>query len=186
MTRRVPLLLGWLLPFAFAFYLSADEAPTAEPVAPLPELAAADARLADRLAPHVGIWDGTYIYWSPSGEVLDRHGSRHTVELDGVRWTQRIDYVWEDGRRVSNSFDARIENGALEFDHDDLFGALHVVDERTLVFEAKWRSMPDLRVVETVTLHHPDRQTRTWQYLRGDRLEKVVLIEETRSTGLTD
>lgn len=139
----------------------------------------ADEGLKARLAQHLGVWEGTYTYMSPSGDLLDRHASRQEARLDGDTWHQRIVSRWDDGRERTLEFTAHIRDGELVYDDADFPGRLVAVSEDVALYLGAAVDGSS-RLVETIVTHDETHQTRTWQVIENGTLTQVVAIDEHR------
>jgi len=132
----------------------------------------------ERLERLVGVWEGTYTFLSPKGELLERFPSRQELRLvDGV-WHERIVYLREGREPEVLDFKARFEQDRLVFDDPDIHGDTWLIGDDVLLFPYYWKSRPDVKIVETVTLPAPGRKARVWQKFDHGALVGVTLIEE--------
>jgi len=130
---------------------------------------------------HVGVWEGTYtLIDRRTGEVLDRHKSRLTCEIDGVAWQQTNLYTWDDGRTDEKSFAGRFENGTLIFDTPRLRGEAVEADARCIVLRWVYTHEPENSYAEIITLESDDHRSRTWQHFENGDFAKLTLIDERR------
>lgn len=114
----------------------------------------AEVRYDPALARHFGTWEGSCVYLSPDGEVLDRHNTKLEIGARGKHYSQRNTYTWSDGRQ--RSFELRgvfddagklclIESGLLK-------GECISIGEDIVIFTASYKASGDL---ENVTVSDP-------------------------------
>lgn len=133
-----------------------------------------------RLAQHEGVWEGTYTYLTPRGDLVDQHSSRQETRVEDDAWSQHINYVWPDGRRASFDFHARLEGDRLVYDDKAFEGVFEPVNGHVALVTGGWKDYPGRTLVETVTTVEDGRQARTWQVFEDGALLLVVTIDEHR------
>jgi hypothetical protein len=133
-----------------------------------------------RLAQHEGVWEGTYTYLTPRGDLVDQHGSRQETRIEGGAWNQHVNYQWPDGRRASFDFHARLEGDRLVYDDQAFEGVFEPVNDRVALVTGSWNDHPGRTLVETITTVADGHQARTWQVFEDDALVLLVTIEEHR------
>ena len=139
----------------------------------------ADELLRARLAQHLGVWEGTYTYTTPTGALVDRHASRQEARLNGDTWHQRIVSRWEDGRERTLEFTAHIRDGQLIYDDPDFPGRLFAVTDAVALYLGG-STDGSSRLIETIVTVDETHQTRSWQVFEKDVLTQIVAIDEIR------
>ena len=138
------------------------------------------------LARVTGVWTGTYVTMTPEGDVLDWFRSRQETSLEGEHWYDRVTYFKDPEQpkilEFRGTFDA---DGELVFDDAYFAGRLSAATEDVLIFRYSWKSQPEVRIVETITVRPPDAKFRVWQRFDGEALESITVIRERRSPDET-
>lgn len=128
---------------------------------------------------HTGIWEGTYTRLNAKGEVIDKHRSRLTLKLDGNKWSQKNEYMWDNGKKEVHDFGVSTfdENGYLTFDNPRIKGKSWEADE---VINLWWtyNEEPGTKLFEIITLIEDGHRMRTWQHSRNGEFEGLTMIEE--------
>jgi len=128
---------------------------------------------------HHGTWEGTYtLIDRRTGEILDRHKSRLTCEVDGTKWRQTNLYTWEDGRSDEKTFEGLFEDGRLVFDTPRLKGEAVEADDKVIVLRWIYTHAPEDSYAEIITLESDTHRSRTWQHFEGGDFAKLTLIDE--------
>ncbi len=137
-------------------------------------------RFSELLAGIAGVWEGTYTHLQPSGELIERFGSRQETRLRGTDWFERIVYSREGHEPEVIDFRARITGDTVTFDDPDFHGVSYLVEGRITVFPYHWKSNPGREIVEIITLATDDYRTRLWQTFDAGVLTRITVIEEHR------
>lgn len=135
------------------------------------------------LAGIAGIWEGTYTHLKPSGELLERYGSRQETRLVGTDWFERIIYSKEGQGPEILDFRATITGDTVTFDDPNFLGVSYLVEGRLTVFPYHWKNDPTREIVEIITLATDTYRTRLWQTFDHGVLTRLTLIEERRVDG---
>src|SRR5688572_14236002 len=91
------------------------------------------------LARHEGVWEGTYTFIDPAGNIIDRHRSRLTCsfpEEGEFPYFQTNEYTWDDGRTERIEFPAAYKDNKIWFDTERINGYCWEADETAIVL--KW------------------------------------------------
>jgi hypothetical protein len=140
------------------------------------------------LARHDGEWEGTYTHVDPSGHVVDRHRSHLSCRFPKTgdfQYHQINTYTWDDGRSEVHEFPGSYDGyGRMHFDTERITGVTWALDENTLYLTWVFREQgADLRLFELIVLSDDgNHRCRTWQWVRGGRIEMRTLIDESRIT----
>ncbi|HAE93771.1 MULTISPECIES: hypothetical protein [Hyphomonas] len=137
------------------------------------------------LARGCGSWTGTYTHITPEGDVLDRHQvdthSSFPLEAD-ADFVLDIRNTWSDGRETRITLKADHRNNRLEW-QDRLDGWMEEVDDRTVYLNFTYANDPSIRVCEMIQISEDGQsRARTWHWFKDDKLFKITLTNETRST----
>ena len=63
-------------------------------------------------------------------------------------------------------------------DDPDFHGEATLLGDDVVVFPYHWKSRPEIRIFETVTLPTRDTKVRTWQRFESGQLTGFTLIQE--------
>ena len=142
-------------------------------------------RFSELLAGIAGVWEGTYTHLQPSGELIERFGSRQETRLRGSDWFERIVYSREGHEPEVIDFRAQITGDTVTFDDPDFSGVSYLVEGRITVFPYHWKNSPGREIVEIITLATEDYRTRLWQTFDHGLLTRITVIEERRRRDQT-
>jgi len=136
------------------------------------------------LALNEGVWEGTYRFVTPTGELVDRYDFRIRVVLsdDNARaYRQETHYSWPDGRTEDRVFEAQYDDRALTWDDGRIAGRMWEIDDRTLYLTFGFASQPELRCFEMLQMGRDGKKRgRSWLWYKDEELYQVVLISERR------
>ncbi len=128
---------------------------------------------------HTGVWEGTYTRINPRGQVIDHHKSRLTLRLNGREWSQKNEYIWEQGKREVHDFGVSTFNdqGQLIFDNPRIQGVSWESDE---LINLWWSYLeePGTKLYEIITLIEDGHRMRTWQHSKDGTFQGITMIEE--------
>ena len=137
------------------------------------------------LARNEGVWEGVYRYYDAGGDKIDEHRSRLLCRiLDDRDYYQTNLYRWQDGKRETREFPARIDgNRLILYTEIDGWAAAVDLDEhqRTMMLHWTRKNEPDQYLYEMIQLSDDgDARARVWQWFRHDRLVQRTLVDERR------
>ena len=129
---------------------------------------------------HVGIWEGTYRYFSADGELTDVHHSRLELQRDCNQWTQTNTYRWDDGKTVTFSFPGTFSaENVLTIDTPRLYGEAWE-SKNMILLTWTYLDQPESQNFEMINLLSANSRVRSWQLTDGGEVNGFVLISETR------
>lgn len=139
------------------------------------------------LARHEGVWDGTYKYYNPAGEMVDEHTSRLFCRFSDdaeFPYHQTNYYTWADGRVETRDFPARYRDKRIWWDNDLIIGSAWEVAEdhekRAMMLYWQRTGDPSLYLYEMIQISGDGQnRCRTWHWIRNGLLETRTAIEET-------
>jgi Domain of unknown function (DUF3598) len=136
-----------------------------------------------------GVWEGTYTHLKPSGELMERFGSRQETRLRGTQWFERIVYSRPGQEPEILDFRAGIDGQRMIFDDPNFHGESFLVEGRMTVFPYHWKNQdptgPQAEIVEVIVLAQDNYRTRLWQTFHDGELVRLTVIEERRLTDQT-
>ncbi|MCU0391685.1 MAG: DUF3598 family protein [Thermoflexibacter sp.] len=130
---------------------------------------------------HTGIWEGTYTRLNEKGEVIDKHNSRLTLKLEGDKWSQKNEYMWDNGKKEVHDFGISQFNkdGILVFDNQRIKGEAWEADQ-VIVLHWIYNDTPGSHLYEIITLLGDGHRMRTWQHSLNGKFTGLTMIEERR------
>jgi hypothetical protein len=138
------------------------------------------------LAAIAGVWEGSYTHLKPSGELMERYGSRQETRLVGSQWYERIIYSREGKEPEVLDFRAALDGERMVFDDPNFHGESFIVEGRMTVFPYHWKNQdpagPQAEIVEIIVLATENYRTRQWQTFHDGSLVRLTVIEEHRRT----
>lgn len=142
---------------------------------------------------HIGMWEGSYTHIGPDGQVLDRHECRIEIGMHGSFHSQRNTYTWRNDDGVVTKteildFPGMFDrDGVLWIENERISGRAMALDvDGTVVFYAGYKMAggvgpaPDCYDVLRIFNEEETLRYRTWQVKSGEKLLKLVHVEETR------
>jgi hypothetical protein len=136
-----------------------------------------------------GVWEGTYTHLLPSGELIERFGSRQETRLRGQQWFERIVYSRDGHEPEVLDFRAGIDGERMIFDDPHFHGESFLVEGRITVFPYHWKNQdpngPQAEIVEIIVLATDEYRTRLWQTFHDGKLVRLTVIEEQRRVNET-
>lgn len=144
--------------------------------------------LRETLTSLLGVWEGTYTHLGSDGTPDETFASRQETRLEGDDWFERLIYRRPDSDPEVLDFRARFDGEhSVVFDDPDFEGIARLVSDRHLLFPYRWKSQPNVELVELITLVSDDYRTRQWQRFTSGKLDRLTVIEERRiSDALPD
>ena len=156
-------------------------------------------RLMPELCRHEGVWEGTYVYVTPTLQTVDRHFSRlicRVRDLDGIfPYDQTNICLWDDGRSLRMEYPARFRDGRIWFDDAIISGSFSQVpaDDTALTLFGCWRwndlSMIPFPVTAMVMYEmiqssaDGQHRNRTWHWIDAGQVVLRTLISERKVTA---
>ena len=136
------------------------------------------------LARHDGEWTGEYIYFSPQGEILDRHNSHLICRITSREerpYYQQNTYTWNDGRTEQFELHATCKEARIWFDTDRIKGSCWEIDAKTLMLNWTRKDIPNSYFYEMIQINETnDVRSRVWHWFENDVLIKRIYIGETK------
>ena len=131
---------------------------------------------------HEGIWEGEYIHIDPSGQEIDRHGTRVVCEFPKTgryAYIQHNTFTWNDGRVLNVTLPGEFRDGKLWWDTETFHGCAWQSDADIVLLDLHRYDDPGARFFEMITLGETGtHRARTWQWFKNGRLFKRTLCNE--------